>query len=102
MNPQVTLDFGVMFCPHHLEPFRAEWPRFSTFALLGMFNAAVRDERIIKESGGDTKELTSIFGRHRPICCYLNETHPGVAEEVVNLALMGLVWGMPPDFIKPA
>ncbi len=88
--PQVTLDWDVMFCARHREPLRAEWPKHAGLAIVGMFNAATADERVVSEAGGDTKELTSVLGRHRPVCCFLGDE---IATEVVTLAQRGRVYG---------
>lgn len=93
-NPMVTLDWDVMFCSRHLEPLRAEWPKHAGLAMTGMFNAAAADDRISAECGGDTKELTSVLGRHRPVCCFLAERDRDLPTDVVLVALLGRIWGM--------
>lgn len=95
-GPPVVLDFEIMFCQGHIKPFVENWPGYSTLALLGMFNAAVADERLVDECNKDIKELESVMGCHRPVCCYLNTgANPHIAEDVIALAQMGEVWGMP-------
>jgi hypothetical protein len=59
-------------------------------AMMGLFTAAVRDERIIEAAGGDANNSTGVLQIVKPVCCYIAD---GLAEEIVILAQLGTVWG---------
>jgi hypothetical protein len=71
-NPGVTLDWDL-WCSKHLEPLRAEWPKGAAMAMMGLFNAAVNNERIIKTADADARNLTSALILHAPICCLVGD-----------------------------
>jgi len=58
--------------------------------MIGLFNAAVEDDRVIARSGGKLENLSLIFNSIKPVCCFLSD---GKAEEVVSLALNGKIYG---------
>ena len=60
--------------------------------MVGLFNAAARDERIIEATGGDADNLTGVLRIVKPVCCYIED---GLAEEIIILAMLGQVWGKP-------
>jgi hypothetical protein len=78
-NPQVELDWKL-WCSKHLEPFREEWPKGSALAMMGLFNAAVNDERIIELANHDTNKLTETLRAYSPVCCTLG-------DDVMNLVV---------------
>jgi hypothetical protein len=95
-NPKITLTFTEMFCSIHGEPFREQWPKGVALAQLGMFNAALRDDRIIEACGrdengkGDGRQLNRVLREFGPMCCFLE---PETVANVTMLALVGAIWG---------
>jgi hypothetical protein len=77
--PRVELDFKVHWCPRHLEPFREDWPGGAGAAMVKLFEAAVRDERIVaacpKDSAGlaMTEALDAVLREHSPLCCFIGD-----------------------------
>jgi hypothetical protein len=71
-RPQITLDWNI-WCSNHLAPFKAEWPKQAMFAMLGLFNAAVRDERVIERIGGDANRINEVLLELSPVCCMLGD-----------------------------
>jgi len=82
----VELDFKFMWCPSHLWPFKAEWPKSAALAMVNLFSASAADERIIAASGGDTNRLTAVLREHGPMCCFLPKE---VTAAVVSASLAG-------------
>lgn len=96
----VDLSDWTLWCPYHLEPMRVMWPRGALLAMLGLFNAAVQDERIVRICGGDpntgqvgdVKNITPALQVIKPVCCFLDKVNPGMADHIVHNALLGKVW----------
>lgn len=86
----MNLDWNTMFCDKHLRPLKKNWPKGAGQAMLGIFNAAVNDERIIARNGTKVENLPLIFHSIKPVCCFLPES---VVKAVVKLALEGKVYG---------
>jgi len=84
-----------MWCDRHLSPLRETWPAGAALAMLGLFNAACRDDRLQAETGGITEKIPDVLRAHRPVCCWLESGIGalGVAERVIQLALDGKVYG---------
>jgi hypothetical protein len=77
------IDLGApqnLFCPRHLEPFRAEWPRGYPGMLLVLFQHAVRDREILRACGWDpgrgvqaeVARMGAAIREFGPICCRLD------------------------------
>lgn len=91
------LDWNV-WCSKHLEPFRAEWPKQAMLAMLGLFNAAVRDERVVERSGGDATRLSEVLTEMAPVCCLLGDE---VMHLVVGYAKQNEVYSGEGGPMKP-
>lgn len=89
----MVLEWKIMYCDKHLLPLKDKWPKGAAAALLGLFNAAVENEEVIKRSGAKVENLPLVFNSIKPVCCFLPE---GKAEEVVRLALEGKIYGARP------
>lgn len=88
-EPLVMLDWKVMFCPEHLEPYRADWPKGYPLAMVAMFQAAASDDRISVLCGGDPQRLNSVLREHAPLCEFLPV---GLTEEITAMSLKGELW----------
>ena len=87
-KPMTKLSWDL-WCSTHLEPFRAEWPKGAALAMLGLFNAAVRDDAIIEAADHDTYKLTDTLDRFKPVCCHLGDE---IMHLVVGYAKEGQVY----------
>lgn len=86
----INLAWDTMFCDKHLLPLKDKWPKGAGQAMLGLFNACVENDEILKRSGGNTDNLPLVLNSIKPVCCFLEE---GKADEVVSLALEGKIYG---------
>lgn len=95
MTDSPLIDLGGpsnLFCPRHLEPLRAEWPRGYVGLMMVLFQHAVRDHEIIRACGwkpdvpgsADLARLPAALREFGPICCRLPE---GEIERWTQLAL---------------
>lgn len=79
-RPMVTLDWSL-WCARHLEPYRAQWPKGASLAMLRLFDAAVRMPAVIDACGhppgdpdhADTANLTVALERFKPVCCFVGK-----------------------------
>lgn len=67
----IVLDWQVMWCPRHLEPFRAEWPKGAGVAMLALTRRAMAMPAIVDAAGGDADNVSAALRRFAPICCFL-------------------------------
>lgn len=72
-TPAVSLDFATTWCPRHLEPFRAEWPRGAGVAMIRLFQAFAENEDAQAMAGGDTMQLGAVTAECSPLCCFVGE-----------------------------
>ena len=78
-KPGVELSFTTHWCPRHLEPFRARWPRGAGVAMLELFGAWVADPRVAEmapiTAGGkrDAGALDAIALETSPLCCFVGD-----------------------------
>lgn len=84
----VHLDWDL-WCPGHLSPLRSGWPKVAALAMMGLFNAAVRDERVIELAGGDAEELQRVLRSVRPVCCLVGDE---TMHMVIGYAKQGQVY----------
>lgn len=89
--PAVTTlpGFDVTFCPDHLEPLRAQWPKGAAQAQLGILNAFLADDRAFMACGGAVERIPDAMREIKPVCCWLAE---GEAENVIACAKVGKVY----------
>lgn len=81
-----------LFCPRHLEPLRAEWPRGYAGLMMVLFQHAVRDPEILRSCGwkpevpnsADIDRLPAALREFGPMCCRLAE---GEMERWTAMAL---------------
>lgn len=71
-TPQVTLDWSL-WCPRHLEPYRAAWPKGAAVAMLALFKAAAAMPAVSDAAGGDAANLTAALQRFKPLCCFVSK-----------------------------
>lgn len=94
MSPKVELTWQL-WCDKHLGPLRAEWPAGAGAAMVGLFNAAVRDERVIRRCGGgatvkgDTALLNRALAELSPVCCLLGDE---IMHMVIGYAKEGQIF----------
>lgn len=88
-QPQVELRWSRLWCPRHLAPYRAQWPKGSAVAMMRLFQAAVKMPAVADASKGDAGNLTAALERFGPLCCFVparvmreiyRETAPGWAD----------------------
>ncbi|MCC6192076.1 MAG: hypothetical protein IT318_23855 [Anaerolineales bacterium] len=89
----MNLQWPVMWCDRHLRPLKAEWPRGAALAMLGLFNAAMASDDIMRRAGGKIVNVPLVLNSIKPVCCFLGDA---VAAEVIRLALAGEVYGQTP------
>lgn len=70
-KPKVLLEWDVMWCDRHLEPFRAEWPKGAAVAMLELARRALNMPAIIDAAGADAGNLGASLARFSPVCCFL-------------------------------
>jgi hypothetical protein len=94
MSPKVDLRWE-MWCASHLEPLREHWPAGAAAAMMGLFNAAVRDARIIRRCGGgvtvkgDVRLLNQALAELSPVCCLLGDE---IMHMVIGYAKEGQIF----------
>lgn len=81
-----------LWCPVHLAPLRPKWPQGSAIAMMGLFNAAVQEQRMVDAADGKVENITAIMQIIKPVCCWLNVEHHGMAEKIIQKALAGEIW----------
>ena len=86
----LRLDWQMLFCPVHSEPFFPKWPDFTIFAQFGMLHAAASDLRILEEANHEIKELQNVIEKHAPLCEYLPAE---LVYRVTQTALAGEIFG---------
>lgn len=72
-KPAVALEFSTAWCPRHLEPYRAEWPKGAAVAMLRLFEAFTADERAQRMAGGDAMRLAAVVAECSPLCCFVGD-----------------------------
>lgn len=89
----ITIDPRTHWCPRHLEPFRAEWPRGYLPASLALLDEAVRREDVARAAGwtpeggrADPARLSAVLAEYGPLCCLVGDE---TAEKWTALALAG-------------
>lgn len=65
----ITIDPRAHWCPRHLEPFRARWPRGYLPASMALLEEAVRRPEIARAAGGDADRLDPVLREYGPLCC---------------------------------
>lgn len=69
-SPFVQLDWDL-WCVRHLEPYRKEWPRGASLAMMRLFEAAAGMTAVVDAAHGDAAQLTAALRRFRPLCCFI-------------------------------
>ena len=86
-RPMVVLDW-TLWCARHLEPFRKDWPKGASIAMMALFDAAVKMPAIQAHASHDANKLTQALRRFAPLCCFVS---PEILNEIYRKAL-----GAPP------
>lgn len=77
LNPGIGVlipQFDVIWCPRHLEPYRAQWPLGGPAASMSLLQAAA-EMRAVEElagSDGDPAMLAYALVRFSPLCCFVD------------------------------
>lgn len=74
----IQIDPRAHWCPRHLEPFRAAWPKGYLLASMALFEESVRRPEIAEAAGGDTAMLDRVLREFGPLCCLIGDE--GVAR----------------------
>ena len=69
----VMLDW-TLWCPEHLEPYRAKWPSGAAIAMIKLFEAAAKMPAVVDAAKGDANFLTEALQRFKPLCCFISRT----------------------------
>lgn len=86
MNPMVSMDWDL-WCRSHMEFLREQWPKGSGLAMIGLFEAAAADSRIMDYCQGEAENLTAALKHFSPVCCLLgDEVMHGIAARVKEKA----------------
>lgn len=83
-NPVVQLGVWDVFCPRHLEPFRANWPKGYPLAMMWLFQYAASMPAIQDAADRDANKLTAAVREFSPVCCFVPDD---VREAVILRAL---------------
>ena len=83
--PPAGVALGMwMWCPRHLQPYRAAWPQGFAVAMIALFGAAASMQAVIDYCQGDAGQLTQALQRFAPACCFIpRETLQAVYDETV-------------------
>lgn len=93
----VMLTPQMLFCPEHLLPFKADWPRGYPGAMMCLFHQAVNhDEEIRQAAGMRTESLEAAIREYGPICCRLD---PDVLRDITE-GCLSLEEGVMVDTVK--
>jgi len=84
-KPPAGVALGMwMWCPRHLQPYRAAWPRGFAVAMTRLFDAAVRMQAVIDWCQGDAGKIAGALARFAPVCCFIpNEDLQAIYDETV-------------------
>jgi hypothetical protein len=69
----IELDWQVMWCPRHLEPYRPAWPAGAATAVTKLFQAAAAMPVIADDAHGDVAQLPAALGTVAPVCCFVGQ-----------------------------
>lgn len=72
-KPAVALDFATHWCPKHLGPYKAEWPKGAGVAMVMLFQAFTEDPRSAEMAGGDSMRLSAVALECSPLCCFVGD-----------------------------
>lgn len=75
------------WCPVHLEPFRADWPRGAAIAEVLIIEAALSDPDIQKATTGGIDSLNAALVEFAPLCCQVERHRAGTVDRIVAVAL---------------
>jgi hypothetical protein len=67
------LDWKVMWCSRHLDPYRAAWPAGAVQAMVALFGAAARMPAVADAAHGDADQIPAALARFAPICCFVGK-----------------------------
>jgi hypothetical protein len=67
----IALDFSTHWCPRHLAPYRATWPRGAAVAMVRLFESFTADPRVEEMTGGDVMRLAAVVLECSPLCCFV-------------------------------
>jgi hypothetical protein len=86
MAEGVQLDWHVMWCARHLEPFRAEWPKGAPVAMLELTRRALEMPAIIDAAEADATNIGKALKRFAPICCFVSHDDLRAVYELAGIA----------------
>lgn len=69
--PPIVLDWQVMWCGRHLEPYRVRWPLGAGVAMMRLFYAAQAMPAVQDAANRDPAHLMAALARFAPICCFV-------------------------------
>jgi hypothetical protein len=76
LNPAIGLlipQHDVIWCPRHLEPYRARWPLGGPAASMQLLLAAAEMKTVQEAAGtGEPELLTAALIRFSPLCCFVD------------------------------
>ena len=73
-NPQIMLNWEVMWCPRHIMPYYRYQPQgLAAVAMIKLFEAAVQLPAISDFAKGDANKIEDALVRFKPICCFLGK-----------------------------
>ena len=74
----VMLDWSL-WCPRHLEPYHAQWPKGAAPAMMALFRAASAMPAVQDAARHDARKLTGALQQFAPLCCFVGA---GVLEQI--------------------
>lgn len=104
-TPPIIMSYHL-WCPRHLEPLRAEWPKGYPIAMIGLFQEVSADPRTWEGAEKDDSGkvpmavIQRVMNEVKPVCCWLPD---GIAEAIIASALRGEPYWNPswPEEMKP-
>lgn len=79
LNPGIGVlipQFDIIWCPRHLEPYRAQWPLGGPAASMSLLQAAAEMRAVQDAAGpdGDPAMLAAALVRFSPLCCFVDQS----------------------------
>lgn len=75
VNPGVALlipEYDVVWCPRHLEPYRAQWPLGGPAGTMRLLQAAWDMDAVRHTAGDEAPEnVAAALIRFAPLCCFV-------------------------------
>jgi hypothetical protein len=92
-RPNVQLDVLKVWCPRHLEPFRARYPRGVGAGTARLFERTLLDARFARAVGhdpargtkADMRMAAAVLVEWYPLCCFVGDADRAFAYEAIEL-----------------